>query len=169
MLDLSLCSLNDDDVEVVAQFLETNKTVEDVRLWGNKIGVRGAKAIATLISRNRTIFLLDLYNNDFENEGAECILEAVSLSNVCITFLNLNGNNLTLKFDFREKLKSITTRNQFKIPENVRRVALYLIIVRKSSNFNNMGNLAIFPKEIVKMIAIRIWQTRRDPIWINSK
>jgi hypothetical protein len=59
-----------------------------------------------------------------------------------------------------------TTRNNILIPGVVRRASLFLIAARR--NIADAGILAIFPKEIVKMIAMEVWATRKEPIWINS-
>ena len=58
------------------------------------------------------------------------------------------------------------TRNKLLIPAAVRRASLYLIVTRR--NIADAGILAIFPKEIVKMIAMEVWATRKEPIWIDA-
>jgi hypothetical protein len=58
------------------------------------------------------------------------------------------------------------TRNAILIPAAVRRASLSLIAARR--NIAGAGILAIFPKEIVKMIAMEVYATRKDPIWIDA-
>ena len=57
------------------------------------------------------------------------------------------------------------TRNNFLIPAAVRCASLYLIAARHTAD---SGSLAIFPKEIVKMIAMEVYGTRKDLKWINA-
>lgn len=48
----------------------------------------------------------------------------------------------------------------------VRSVCCYIIGIRKGTNKEGMGALGAFPKEIVRMIAHRVWVTRDDDEWI---
>ena len=60
------------------------------------------------------------------------------------------------------------TRNRVLIPAAARRASLYLIAARRATPIADSGILAIFPKEIVKMIAMAVWATRKDPKWIEA-
>jgi hypothetical protein len=46
--------------------------------------------------------------------------------------------------------------------------ALYLIAARRVTPIADAGILSIFPKEIVKMIAMAVYATRKDPAWIKA-
>ena len=58
------------------------------------------------------------------------------------------------------------TRNKTLIPAAARQASLFLVAARRK--IADAGSLAIFPKEIVKMIAMEVWATRKDPIWIDA-
>ena len=75
------------------------------------------------------------------------------------------GNNITA--EQRETFQYLThTRNKDLIPAAVRRASLYLIAARRI--IDDAGALSCFPKEIVKMIAMQLWATRKEPIWIQA-
>lgn len=57
-------------------------------------------------------------------------------------------------------------RNGVLIPEAVRRTSLCLIAFRR--RVANTGDLALLPKEIVRMIAMKVWATRQDAKWIEA-
>ena len=75
----------------------------------------------------------------------------------------LRGEHFLLKGRF---ILTYLFSNQILIPAAVRRASLYLVAARRS--VANAGAIGIFPKEIVKMIAIKVWETRKDPIWIEA-
>ena len=50
---------------------------------------------------------------------------------------------------------------------NVRHIACLLIGIRRGTNRNGMGDLQYLPKDIVLIIAKYVWETRRDPIWLE--
>jgi hypothetical protein len=60
------------------------------------------------------------------------------------------------------------TRNRVLIPAAARRASLYLIAARRATPIADAGNLAIFPKEIIRMIAMAVYATRKDPAWIKA-
>ena len=85
--------------------------------------------------------------------------------NVCIIAADNEGNNIAPHTE--AIIEYLTkTRNVILIPAAVRRASLCLIAARHS--IADAGPLGIFPKEIVKMIAMEVWATRMDPIWIGT-
>ena len=56
-------------------------------------------------------------------------------------------------------------RNTILIPAAVRSAALLLIATRRS--IAGAGVFAILPREIVKMISLEVWATRKDRQWIK--
>ena len=60
------------------------------------------------------------------------------------------------------------TRNKVLVPAAARRASLYLITARRAMPVADAGDFAIFPKEIVRMIAMAVWATRKDPAWIEA-
>ena len=156
--------IGDDGAEIVAYFLKLDGTVRTVLLVSCNIGPRGAKAIAKSLKHNRTVESLYLSFNQFGDEGAEALIEALS-HNVRMKVLDMIG--ISIAPEARAVIKYLTeTRNKILIPAAVRCASLSLIGARR--NIADAGILAIFPKEIVKMIAIEVWATRTDPIWINA-
>jgi hypothetical protein len=161
-LDLNRCHIGDDGAEIVADFLKHDETVRLVRLWSCNIGPRGAKAIAESLKHNQTVEEMSLFRNQIGDEGAEALIDALSY-NVCMKWLD-TGHEAP---KFQATLQHLTKiRNKILIPAAVRRASLYLIAARR--NIAEAGILAIFPKEIVRMIAMEVWATRNEPIWINA-
>ena len=84
-------------------------------------------------------------------------------------FIEAHQNNVTLtRLQGIEspKIASLLLRNKELIPAAVRRAAFLLIGIRRSTDFEGMGDFAVFPKDIVRLIAQTVYATRRDPIWI---
>ena len=161
-LDLDCCSIRADGAEIVADFLKHDETVKRVYLGFCKIGLRGVKVIAESLKHNQTVEYLNLYANPLGDEGAEALIEGLNY-NVCIKQLYATGTTPELLATIEYLTK---THNEILIPAAVRRASLCLIAARL--NITNAGNLAVFPKEIVKMIAMQVYATRREPIWINA-
>lgn len=51
--------------------------------------------------------------------------------------------------------------------DNVRHIVFFMIGIRRGTNRDGMGDLQYLPKDIVLMIANRVWATRRDVKWLN--
>ena len=163
-LHLSNCQIGDDGAEIVADFLRSDETVKEVYLWSCHFGPRGAKAIADALKHNQTVEHLCLNYNGIGDEGAEALIKALKY-NVCMKRLFVRANNIAPELE--ATIKYLTkTRNKILIPSAVRHASLFLIAARRNSI--DAGNIAIFPKEIVKMIAMEVWATRKEPIWINA-
>ena len=163
-LNLNHCDIGDDGAEIVAGFLKHNETVKKAYLFNCNIGPPGVKAIAESLKHNRTVELLNLYANPIGKEGAEALIEALNY-NVCIKRLIVFWDSIAPRL--QAAIKYLTkTRNKIRIPAAVRRALLFLIAARR--NIADAGILAIFPKEIVRMIAMEVWATRKEPIWINA-
>ena len=164
-LNLNDCEIADDGAEIVADFLKYDETVMNVWLSRCKIGPHGAKAIADAIKYNQTASHLSLTYNPIKDEGAEALVNALA-HNVCIEDLSLFNayvSELTLTIEYL-----VEFRNAIIIPAAVCRASLYLIAIRQSANYDGMGTIGILPKEIVKMIAMEVFATRKDPVWIEA-
>jgi hypothetical protein len=99
-------------------------------------------------------------------EGADSLIDALC-HNVCITKLYVNGNNVAPESE--ATIKYLTeTRNAVLIPAAALRASLYLIAARRATPIADAGDFEIFPKEIVKMIAMAVYATRKDPAWIKA-
>ena len=159
-LDLSSCKIGVDGAEIVADFLKHDEAVVRVWLHGCYIGPRGAKAIAKSLKHNRTVENLGLDHNKIGDVGAAALIDAL-IYNVCLKVLNF-GRNRT---DFTSE-RGATISNTILIPAAARRASLYLISARRA--VAGAGILAIFPKEIVKMIAMEVWATRKSPKWFDA-
>jgi ankyrin repeat protein len=48
----------------------------------------------------------------------------------------------------------------------IRHITCFLIGIRRGTNRQGMGELLLLPKDIVLMIARRVWATRDDPEWL---
>ena len=164
MLDLVYCEIGDDGGQIVAAFLKHDETVLSVFLIGCSIGLRGVKAIAEALKLTVTVDYLNLNHNQFGDEGAEALMNALSF-NVYTTQVTLYNTKVARVAE--QTIKYLTEkRNAILIPAAARRASLYIIAARSTAA--DAGTLACFPREIVKMIAIEIWATRKDPIWIEA-
>ena len=140
--------------------------MKTVLLNGCNIGQRGVKALSKVLKHNQTVEHLDLFRNHIGNVGAEWLINALC-KNVCIMYMFVLSENMapasaaTIKY-------CTQTRNKILIPAAARRASLYLVAARRTRNYEDMGDLAAFPKEIVKMIAMEVYLTRKDPIWMNA-
>jgi hypothetical protein len=165
-LYLNYCGIGDDEAVKVAAFIKGNDTVEELYLGNNNIGSRGAKPIADALKYNKKVWYLGLGGNQIGREGAESLIDALN-HNVCITELYLYGNNIAPESE--APIQYLTwTRNRVLIPAAARHASLYLIAARRATPIADAGILAIFPKEIVRMIAMAVWATRKDPKWIEA-
>ena len=163
-LNLDDCEIGDDGAEIVADFLKHDETVIGVSLHNCNIGPRGAEAIAESLKHNQTVEYVNLFENPIGDEGAEALIDALSY-NVCMKWLSVFTNMIAPKLE--ATITYLTeARNEILIPAAVRRASLSLIAARR--HIADAGNLAIIPKEIVKMIAMEVWATRREPVWINA-
>jgi hypothetical protein len=166
MLYLRNGRLSDDEAVIVAAFIKVNDTVEEVYLYGCNIGPRGAKAFADALKHNKKVWRLDLNYNRIRNQGADAIIDALN-HNVCITELSVGRNEIA--HESMATIEYLTeTRNKVLIPDAVRRASFYLIAARRATPIADAGDLAVFPKEIVKMIAMEVWATRKDTKWIEA-
>ena len=165
-LYLDSYGIGDDGAVKVAAFIKVDDTVEAVNLYGNYIGSRAAKAIADALKHNKKVWFLNLGGNPIGDEGADALIDALS-QNVCMTGLYVLGNNIAR--GSVATIKYLTgTRNAIQIPAAARRASLYLIAARRATPISNAGDFAIFPKEIVRLIAMAVWATRKDPKWIEA-
>jgi hypothetical protein len=166
VLNLWNCGICDDGAVKVAAFIKFDDTLETVWLDCNSIGPRGAKAIAEAVKCNKKVWYLILTFNPIGDDGADALIDALS-HNVCLTELYVTDNNISPKS--MATIEYLTqTRNRVLIPAAVRRASLYLIAARRSTPVADAGILAIFPKEIVRMIAMAVYATRKDPAWIKA-
>ena len=162
ILNFNLRMIVDDGAEIVPAFLMHDKTVKSVLLYGYNVGPQGVKAIAESLKYNQTVEHLGLDYNQIGDEGAEALIEALNY-NVCKEALI----TYSVAPEIRAIIKHLTKiRNKILIPAAVRRASLCLIAARR--NFTDAGNFALFPKEIVRMIAMEVYATRKEPIWISA-
>mmetsp|Transcript_14643 Transcript_14643/g.31835 ORF Transcript_14643/g.31835 Transcript_14643/m.31835 type:complete len:295 (+) Transcript_14643:344-1228(+) len=73
--------------------LETNRTVGEVYLGGNKIGVKGASSIANLLQKNNIITDIGLEDNKICDGGGKMLADALS-HNSTLQTLKLHGNDI---------------------------------------------------------------------------
>ena len=162
VLLLSYRLVGDDGAEIIADFLKHNDSVRKVFLTSCGLGVRGAKAIAEALKHNKTVWLLDLGGNQLG--GADPFIDAFNY-NVCLMSVHVVGRCPSLRalvtIDYLT-----TTRNGKLVPAAVRRASLCLISAR--CTIAGAGDFSVLPKEIVRMIAIEVWASRKDPRWLET-
>ena len=164
VLDLHCCLIYDEGAVLVADFLKHDETVREVLLYGCYIGTCGVWAIAEALKCNRTVVYLHLGDNPIADVGAKYLIDALN-SNTCLRFLNVRGQN-SIAPESEAVIDYLTeTRNSTLIPTAVRRASLSMIAARRT--IASAGILKCLPKEIVKMIATKVWETRKDPVWLE--
>ena len=164
-LNINACSIGDSGAAIVADFLKHDETVIKAQLWGCNIGPPGAKAIAGALRQNKSVAQLGLPIKQIEGGGAEALIESLNY-NVCVTE-TLIGRYHKHSAASQATIEYLTeTRNKVLIPAAIRRASFHLIAALGSNT--GAGTLAGFPKEIVRIIAVKVWATRKDPIWINA-
>ena len=150
--------IGDNGAKVLAEFLKLNESLKRLYIGSCDIGPIGFKFLADAIRINRTLQFLTLGLNGTTSEGNEALIAALN-QNVCLTGLTVNVSNARIRF-------LTETRNAILIPAAVRRASLCIISFRR--HVANAGVLAIFPKEIVKLIAVEVWESRKDPKWLEA-
>ena len=166
-LCLDDCQIGDDGAEIVADFIKHDETVKTVWLYSCNIRSRGVSAIAESLKHNTSVDDIEIGHHLLGNEGAEALIDALN-NNVCIRNLSWSVNHIAPEASglIGSIVYLAETRNAVLIPEAVRRAALFLIASR--SRFVDVSDFAIFPKEIVKLIAMEVWASRKDPIWVQA-
>ena len=169
--------LRDQGAITLAQFLYWNTTLKSLNLEKGNVTDLGASAFAIAIKYNRTLEELCLLCNRLTDEGRRSLIFALGhnvsicklvTANRMIRYVNLVGPSNKRPSNDPEKMINylVETRNAILIPAAVRRASLYLIWARL--NVHSAGQLGIFPKELIRMISIELWATRKDPIWLKA-
>lgn len=169
ILDLIDCPIGDDGGEIVASFLRSNDSVIEVRLGDCRMTLRGIELIAEALKDNYTVEIVSVADNEIGDKGALAFIDVfdfnVSIKDLYLFEWNISERNIAPKFlAIVEYLAEI--RNAVLIPDAARRASLLLIAARRT--IADAGDLAVFPKEIVRMIAVKVWASRRDPAWIHA-
>ena len=173
MTELNLSNselIGDYEAKIVAEFIQSDETVQRVNLSKTAIGDEGAKCIAKAIAHNISVKEMSLDGAPILPDGFDALFRALRNQNVCIEELSiLNDENDGTDTEFYAALEFYgRVRNKVLIPNMVKSAALSLIAARNSATSEEMGILATLPKEVVKMIAMRVWISRSNPVWIQS-
>ena len=163
LMALSGCGIGDKGILAIAEALKENKTLLRLDMSRNSLTTVGWNALAEALRFNRSLIMLNIGEDHDELAGAigRAFCPILLKENVCLT--ELHSNSIS-----DERIQNLLARNQDRIPEAARRAALLLIGIRQSTDFEAMGDFAIFPKDIVKLIAQAVYATRKDPIWIQA-
>eukprot|EP00808_Paulinella_micropora_P011626 g65224.t1 len=78
-LDISLNNIGPQGAKHIAEAIQENKTVIELRMEVNKIGPAGAEAIANMLKVNLTLTALDFGRNGTGPQGAQSIADAIKL------------------------------------------------------------------------------------------
>ena len=169
-LGLDACRLGDREAFVFADVLRHNTGLKELDLVENEIGVSGLVEMARALRVNRS--LQNFWfgpNSDKEKDVEDAFVDTLCM-NVCLTHVGLDRRlgGEEVEVIGNPSLEPVLRRNRERIPAAVRRAALLLIgVCRFSTNYEGMGDFAIVPKDVVKLIAMEVWATRTDPIWIQ--
>ena len=125
--------------------------------------LRVNRSLRTLWFGEYEVAILNL-EEEREIEGE--FFDAIAGGNVCIIQTGLDTQRLG--YNDPNYLEGLLRRNKERIPAAARRAALLLIGVCRSNDFEGMGAFAVCPKDVIKLIAMEVWATRTDPIWIQA-
>lgn len=81
-------------VEMLADFIAQNNSLEYLDLRNNKLNTSAAPSISEIVRNTISLSTLDLRWNELGNHGAKAILEALE-TNSKIQYIELGGNNIT--------------------------------------------------------------------------
>ena len=165
-LNLGRCDIGDEEAILLADFLRRNKTVRKVRLVDNRFGRLGLANIMDALKKNQRVHHLSLSFNQLTDLDAELILDLLD-RNVTLTSIDLRSNRISQRL-LKEIAYRSEKRNLDLVVDTVRRAALFLIGIRRSLPLSGAGRLALLPKEIIKLIAVDVWATRKDFEWIAA-
>ena len=165
------------EAEIVADYLLYNDTVTEVWLNEHSIRSDGVQLLCYVLSGNQRIVAVGLHQNPLVrraavggdapvgSDAAKALL-AMFETNVAIQHLTLY--RCQLAEEDVQAIQLLVKRNRRAIPAAVRRTCLYLIAVRRTLNCDGMGIFGKCPKEIVRLISMHVWETRRDPVWLQA-
>ena len=159
------CDLGDAEAATtIADFIKSDNVVDHLSLYSTNLSLTGMCAIADALKHNQTVYLVSLTSNwSLHDQGYQMLIDALN-HNACIRQVDNDATPI-----LRATIDYLTqTRNGILIPAAARRAALCLIAIRRGPGNERMGDFAKFPREIVQMIAVNVYATRTDPIWIET-
>ena len=172
-LELSNCAMRDNMAVVFADALKVNTGLKTLDFSSNNIGVSGLVALARALRVNRNLqkFWFDDRDEELVKDVEVACVDMLCV-NVCLTYVGQDPDGYEDTVAYQPPRLSwapLLCRNEERIPAAVRRAALLVIgVCRRSTNYEGMGAFAIVPKDVVKLIAMEVWATRTDPIWIQA-
>ena len=95
-------------LENAIQKLKTN-SLQQLNLWGNDIGNKGAEHLAEALKVNTSLQKLDLWGNKLRSKGVEYLAETLKV-NTSLQFLDLGFNNIGE--EFRNRVSLLLERNR---------------------------------------------------------
>jgi hypothetical protein len=82
--------------KALAVALTTNNTLKSLNLWVNHIGTEGAKGLAVVLATNNTLEQLDLHGNSIDDKGVNAFVKAMK-ENTDLAVLKINDSHETYK------------------------------------------------------------------------
>ena len=162
---------------ILADVLKHQTGLKELKI-DSEMSLSDLGSITTALMRNETLEKLsielirgaDLSDEDHPFDE-ECLVRDEQMVAVCVAPLRRNVALLEFELLFEGssgtpmEIQDILSRNKTAVPDAVRRSALFIIGICRSTNFKGMGDFAILPKEVVRLIAMAVWATRRSPKW----
>lgn len=112
-LDLSDCNLSPKGVKTLCQFLERNKTITRMALWGNRINNDAARAIGTMLATNDTLQELHAqpvsrWSRDDDGSVLPTRDEEDDMTDMAVTWIcrGLSANRTLRHFSFGHQISS---------------------------------------------------------------
>ncbi len=156
-LDLWNNGVGDIGFHFLAGALEVNTALTCLNIGYNIATATGVQDISGALWNNSTLTELDVRCNHFDHKGPQALEWA----------LLENARLLTLKVDNDLEYPVIESRllRNKRAREAARRAALHLVMIKK---FRRNRLLACIQKEVMLMIAKRVWESRGQKEWLRA-
>ncbi len=96
-IDLSGQRIGDKGAKALAEVLKVNKSITEINLGENQIGDEGAKALADAFKVNRSLTKINLWGNRIGDNGAMALADSILLFNRSIIEINLMYNRVAFE------------------------------------------------------------------------
>lgn len=142
----------------LAEALKFNRTLKEIYLGENRIGDdAAATAIQELLRVNRSLLKMNLMDNPIGAKGSSCLAAAL------VTNLRLQVLDLGLE----TRVVAATLLRNAQVAKMAQTASLFLVGIRNGVTVEGMGSLGKLPKNIVLMMAKKVWDSRGDCEWLR--
>ena len=138
----------------LADGLRDNTSLVTLDLWENKIGPEGAKHLVSWLRDNTSLVTLDLAHTDIGPEGIRHLTNGLQDNTCLLTYAGPGSADLT----------PILQRNK-RAREAARTAAMCTVALKK---FKKTPLMNFIDKNVVQIIAQKVWATRGEREWLKA-